>query len=217
MAHTHVARDRRNDNPQPPRRRRDDDDKAGDAPGDGQERGGGRAHYLQDVRSAASQMRRPSAAASLSWRCIVAAAFQGHSEWRCLYEERAERRSERQTRALPVLLKRHRHGMHDINGKKGCLRTAGRTSQRSVTAGHPEGGERSPAPLAVTLIARLTRAATAGKAARTRRGGGKGVEGPISGGMREGRPGLIRRLSGTGITRSDGRATRRRCVAPPRR
>jgi hypothetical protein len=78
MAHTHAARDRRGGEP-PPRRGGHEDDGAGegtpgDEPGDGgTARGGGRgrgaggnAAYLQDVRSAASQMRRPSG--SLSWR-----------------------------------------------------------------------------------------------------------------------------------------------------
>ena len=75
MAHTHAARDRRGDAP-PTRRVAHDDGAeggaAGEEPGDGgargsaRGRGGSSAAYLQDVRSAASQMRRPSG--SLSWR-----------------------------------------------------------------------------------------------------------------------------------------------------
>ena len=59
MGHAHAARERRGGDA--PRRDRQPDN-AKDQDG----RGG--AHYLEDVRSSASQMRRPSEGSSLSWR-----------------------------------------------------------------------------------------------------------------------------------------------------
>ena len=56
MAHAHAARDRRGDEP---RQRRGAEGTASD----------GKAAYLADVKSSSSQMKRPSAGASLSWRC----------------------------------------------------------------------------------------------------------------------------------------------------
>lgn len=56
MAHAHAARDRRGDEP---RRPRGGEGTASD----------GKAAYLEDMKSSNSQMKRPSAGASLSWRC----------------------------------------------------------------------------------------------------------------------------------------------------
>ncbi len=61
MAHAHAARERRGD---APRRERQPDE-----PGERGGRGGG-AHYLEDVRTSASQMRRPAEGSSLSWRSV---------------------------------------------------------------------------------------------------------------------------------------------------
>ena len=55
MAHAHAARDRRGDEP---RKLRGAEGTASD----------GKAAYLADVKSSSSQMKRPSAGASLSWR-----------------------------------------------------------------------------------------------------------------------------------------------------
>ena len=56
MAHAQAARDRRGDEPRKPR----------GAEGTASD---GKAAYLADVKSSSSQMKRPSAGASLSWRC----------------------------------------------------------------------------------------------------------------------------------------------------
>lgn len=78
MAHAHAARERRGD---APRRGAQGDRQAGEPgdPGDRGDREGGRgsAHYLEDVRTAASQMRRPSEASSLSWRCAFHLLSEG--------------------------------------------------------------------------------------------------------------------------------------------
>ena len=55
MAHAHAARERRGDEPRKPR----------GAEGTASD---GKAAYLVDVKSSGSQMKRPSAGASLSWR-----------------------------------------------------------------------------------------------------------------------------------------------------
>jgi hypothetical protein len=62
MAHARAARERRGDAPH-----RGGGRDRGDA-GDQDEEPRGRSHYLEDVRMAASQMRRPAAETSLSWR-----------------------------------------------------------------------------------------------------------------------------------------------------
>lgn len=61
MAHAHAARERRGD---APRRERQPDE-----PGEKRDGRGG-AHYLEDVRTSASQMRRPAEGSSLSWRSV---------------------------------------------------------------------------------------------------------------------------------------------------
>ncbi len=58
MAHAHAAKDRRGDEPRKPR--------GAGAEGTASD---GKAAYLADVKSSSSQMKRPSAGASLSWRC----------------------------------------------------------------------------------------------------------------------------------------------------
>lgn len=71
MAHAHAARERRGDAPRRERQPGEPGERDGRGePGEKRDGRGG-AHYLEDVRTSASQMRRPAEGSFLSWRSVM--------------------------------------------------------------------------------------------------------------------------------------------------